>query len=61
LTNRGVFADARSVQQRAALLREEEPTVEEIAVIAAGTKEFREGRFIDFKQLCDELSRRSPD
>ena len=51
-------ADARSVRERIALLREEEPTAEELAAIAQGSKEFREGNFIDLSQLHHELGRR---
>jgi CopG family transcriptional regulator / antitoxin EndoAI len=51
-------ADARSVQERSAMLREEEPAAEEIAAIEQGSKEFREGRFIDLSQLRHELGRR---
>jgi CopG family transcriptional regulator / antitoxin EndoAI len=51
-------ADARSVEERAALLREEQPAAEELAVITAGSKEFREGSFIDLSQLHHELGRR---
>lgn len=51
-------ADARSVQERAALLREEEPAAEEIAAIAAGEKDFREGNFTDLNELRHELDRR---
>lgn len=51
-------ADARSVQERAALLRQEQPAAEELAAIAAGSKEFREGSFIDLSQLHNELGRR---
>lgn len=51
-------ADARSVQERAALLREEQPAAEELAAISAGSKEFREGSFVDLSQLHNELGRR---
>jgi CopG family transcriptional regulator/antitoxin EndoAI len=51
-------ADARSVQERIAVLRKEEPTAEEIAAIEQGSKEFREGSFIDLSQLRHELGRR---
>jgi CopG family transcriptional regulator/antitoxin EndoAI len=51
-------ADARSVQERIAVLREEEPAAEEIAAIEEGSREFREGRFIDLSQLRHELGRR---
>jgi metal-responsive CopG/Arc/MetJ family transcriptional regulator len=51
-------ADARSVQERAAQLREEEPADEENAAIVAGSKEFREGKFKDLSQLRHELGRR---
>jgi metal-responsive CopG/Arc/MetJ family transcriptional regulator len=50
--------DARSAQERAAALREEEPTAEDIAAIASGSKEFREGNFTDLSQLHHELGRR---
>jgi Arc/MetJ-type ribon-helix-helix transcriptional regulator len=51
-------ADARSVQERIAKLREEEPSAEEIAAIEQGGKEFREGGFIDLSRLHHELGRR---
>jgi len=51
-------ADARSVQERVAKLREEEPEPEEVAAIERGNKEFREGSFIDLSQLHHELGRR---
>ena len=43
---------------RAPRLREEQPSAEDLASIAAGMKEFREGRFFDLSQLHNELSRR---
>jgi hypothetical protein len=52
------IADARSVQERIVSLREEEPAPEEIAAIAAGSKEFREGNFTELSQLRHELGRR---
>lgn len=52
------IADARSVQERIATLREEEPAADEIAAIAAGTKEFREGSFTDLSKLHHELGYR---
>ncbi len=51
-------ADARSVQERVAMLREEEPAADEIAAIEEGNKEFREGSFTDLSQLRHELGRR---
>ncbi len=51
-------ADARSVQERIARLPEVEPEADEIAAIAAGSKEFRERRFTDLSQLHHELDRR---
>ena len=51
------MADAQR-HQRIAMLREEEPAAEEIAAIAQGSKEFREGNFIDLSQLRHELGRR---
>lgn len=51
-------AGARSVRERIAVLREEEPAAEEIAAIKHGSKEFRQGRVIDLSQLRHELGRR---
>ena len=51
-------ADARSVQERVAVLREEKPAAEEIAAIEQGSREFREGSFIDLSRLHNELGRR---
>lgn len=50
--------DARELQERAAMLPEEEPTPEEVAAIAAGSKEIREGKFTDLNQLRHELGHR---
>ena len=38
--------------------REDDPSAEEMDAIAAGSKEFREGRFVDLSQLRHELGRR---
>ena len=51
-------ADARSVQERAAKLREEEPTADETAAIAAGEKDFREGNVTELSKLRHELGSR---
>jgi metal-responsive CopG/Arc/MetJ family transcriptional regulator len=51
-------ADARSVQERAATLRKEEPAADEIAAIEQGSEEFRKGSFTDLSQLRHELGRR---
>lgn len=47
-------ADARSVERRIAKLREEEPAAEEIAAIRRGSREFRQGGFIDLSELHHE-------
>lgn len=51
--------DAQSVKDRIAELPEEEPTAEEIAAIRKGSKDFREGKFITFKQLRHDLDNRA--
>jgi len=57
MTGRDTVADPRSVRKRIAKLRQERPTVKEIAAILLGEKDFRDGSFIDLSQLHDELDR----
>jgi len=51
-------AGARSLTQRIAELREEDPAADEIAAIKEGSEEIAEGKFVTFEQLRHELDRR---